>query len=197
MLPTDHLLYGIAVRQGPEASPVIQPCARGTTRTHGDDATSGTSVSLPGRGMESADDRTEWARTALDCPLRDAMYVYCLLVCSVSVCLHDWLEAPQRIPGAWLACGIVCVCVRDLCACHTLHRVRDTMFLPSAGERSLWRVYGPWLSSLWLAPVCCAYGAKTPHESWGSCGDCARPCAKRAWRDCGPADCPWSALCRH
>jgi hypothetical protein len=58
VLHTDNLLYGRAVRQRPEASPVIPPCALGTTLTHGDEATSGTSVSLPGLGMESADSQT-------------------------------------------------------------------------------------------------------------------------------------------
>ena len=49
VLQKDNLLYGIAVQQRPAASPVTQPCALGTRLTHGDNATSGPSVSLPGR----------------------------------------------------------------------------------------------------------------------------------------------------
>jgi hypothetical protein len=176
---------------------VIKPCALGPTRTHGDEATSGTSGARPGLSRESADSWTSCARPALEGLIIDALGVYFVLVLSVCVCLHGWREARQRIPGAWLACVLGCVGARDLCAWKHLHRGRETRFFPSACESALGRGYGPWLSSRWLAPGCGACGEHTPRERWGACGAVARPCAGRDWHDGGPAAGPWRALCRH
>ena len=54
----DNLLYGIAAQQTLGASPVTPSCALGTTLTNGDNATSGTAVSLPGLWRDRAEPLT-------------------------------------------------------------------------------------------------------------------------------------------
>src|SRR5207249_8443778 len=55
----------------------------------------------------------------------------------------------------------------------------------------------PIWSGRWLAPVCCACGARRRRESAASAADSAPPCVRRDGPACGPVACPSPARCRH
>jgi len=99
------------------------------------------------------------------------------IVSSPCLCVHGSFEAPKQSRGAWLAGVIGESYAPDLFASPTRHHVPERGCAPCACEREWWRVYGPWPSSLSLAPVCCACDEKMPRESSGYGGDFGRPCA--------------------
>src|ERR1700740_3783276 len=119
------------------------------------------------------------------------------VVSSTCVWVNCLFEAPTRIRGAGLACGVAGVDAHDLCVDTPRRRVLDRGFAPVACDREFLRVYGLWRSWLWLAPVCCACGDRRLRDSSDSSADSAPPCVRRDWPDFEPVDCPLRALCRH
>jgi hypothetical protein len=125
------------------------------------------------------------------------LFASCSLVSAICLCGHGLFEAPKQSRGAGLACGVVGADARVRGADTPRHHVPDRTFAPVTSDREFLRVYGPWRSWLWQAPVCCACGDRRRRESSGSSTDSAPPCARHGWPDCGPVDCPARALCRH
>src|SRR5713101_7554356 len=115
------------------------------------------------------------------------------IVSSTCLCVNCLFEAPKQSRGAGLACGVVGVDARALCADTPRHRVPDRAFSPVTCDREFLRAYEPWRSWLWQAPVCCACGERRRRDN----SDSAPPCARRGWPDFGPVDCPSRALCRY
>jgi hypothetical protein len=109
---------------------------------------------------------------------------------------HCWSEAPKHIPRAWRVCVMVGADARALWAQTPRPGVPARVFWLCADGRALAPVSGPGPGGLGLGLVGGACGDKVPPESWGSCGDVARPGARRDRRDGGPAAGPWGALCR-
>ena len=119
------------------------------------------------------------------------------IVSSTCLCVNCWCEAPTPIRGVGLACGVVGADARALGADTPRHRVPDRAFSPVTCDKEVLRVYEPWQSWLWPAPVCSACGDRRRRDSSDSSADSASPCVRRDWPDCGPVDGLSRALCHH
>jgi len=197
VLHTAHLLYGRAVWQTPGAAPGRKSCALGTTLTHGDNASSGTSVSLPGRGSDPGQQRLCFGCIALYCVAEPWEIFSSLVLLSASfLSRHSVREGPGRIPTGWPAGVMVCAGVLEPSGATPRHAVRERAFAPAAEGRAFGRVDGPWPSGRSLARVCAAGGARTLRGNADASAASGRPGARRDAPDCGRADGPSRALCR-